>query len=497
MKWKLTLATLLLASGLATAAHAQTLRFGLMEDPDALDPTFARTFAGRMVFSALCDKLVDIDSNLKIVPQLATEWSWSDDLKSLTMKLRPGVLFHDGEKFDAAAVKFNLERHLKSPGSQRRGEIAAIDTVTVVDDLTVKINLKTPFAPLVAQFTDRAGMMVSPKAAQALGDKFATAPVCAGPFRFVERVAQDRIVVERFDNYWNKDAIFLRRIEFRTIPDTTVRLTNLRSGQLDLLERLAPTDLAQVRSDSKLKIGATIELGYQSLVVNTSKATPIGSNPKVREALELSIDRNALNQVVFNGEFLPGNQWVSPKNPYYVDAYPIPKRDVAKAKALLKEAGVVNPTFNMTVYADNLSQQVAQVVQAMAKETGFDIKLQSTDFGTALNLADQGNFDVLLYNWSGRPDPDGNTYNFFACKAPLNYSRFCNDKASTALEASRLTNDTAQRKTAWKDLAAAVLADRPIIYLYHRKLLWAYTTRLKGFGDYPDGLVRFTGLKLD
>jgi len=133
----------------------------------------------------------------------------------------------------------------------------------------------------------------------------------------------------------------------------------------------------------------------------------------------------------------------------------------------------------------------------MAKEAGFDIRIQATDFGTTLNLGDQGNFDVMLYNWSGRPDPDGNTYNFLACKAPLNYTRYCNDKAMAALEASRLTNDVDKRKAAWKNLAAQVLADRPMIYLYHRKLLWAYTTRLKGFGDYPDGLVRFTGLKLD
>ncbi len=498
MMWKRTLATLLLAAGLATSAQAQTLRFGLMEDPDALDPTFARTFSGRMVFAALCDKLVDIDAKLNIVPQLATEWAWSADQKTLTLKIRDGVKFHDGEKLDAEAVKFNLERHLKSPGSQRRGEIAAIDTVEVVDPLTVKINLKTPFAPLLAQFTDRAGMMVSPKAAKELGDKFATAPVCSGPFKFVERVAQDRIAVEAFPDYWNKGAIFLKRIEFKVIPDTTVRLTNLRSGQLDLLERLAPTDLAQVQSDSKLKVGSTYELGYQTLLINLTKDNPLAKNAKVREALELSLDRDAINQVVFNGEFLAGNQWVSPKNPNYVAEFPIPKRDVAKAKALLKEAGVTTPlAVNLTIFSDNLSQQSAQVIQAMAKEVGFDLKIQSTDFGTALNLADQGNYDVMLYNWSGRPDPDGNTFNFLACKAPLNYPRYCNDKAEAAFQGERQNNDPAVRKAAWKDLATAVLADRPLIYLYHRKLLWAYSTKLTGFGEYPDGLVRFTGLKLN
>lgn len=231
----LTVGAVSLSPALHRTAEAQTLRFGLMEDPDALDPTLARTFTSRMVFAAMCDKLVDIGPDLKPVPQLATGWNLSEDQKTLTMTLRPGVLFHDGETLDAAAAKYSIERHLKLPGSQRRGEIAPVDRVEVVDDLTFRVILKTPFAPLMAQFTDRAGMMVSPKAAERLGDKFSTAPVCAGPFKFVERVPQDRIVVERFADYWNKDQIHLKRIEFRPIPDGTVRLTNLRAGQLELL----------------------------------------------------------------------------------------------------------------------------------------------------------------------------------------------------------------------------------------------------------------------
>ena len=172
----------------ATAAQAQTatapanlpnLRIGLAEDPDVLDPTLARTFVGRIVFAALCDKLVDVDEKLTIVPQLALAWDWSADNKALTMKLRPGVTFHDGEKLDAAAVKFNLERHKTMAGSNRRGELAPLATVDVVDALTVRLNLSAPFAPLMAALADRAGMMVSPKAAQAAGDKFGTKPVCS------------------------------------------------------------------------------------------------------------------------------------------------------------------------------------------------------------------------------------------------------------------------------------------------------------------------------
>src|SRR6185436_20167421 len=155
----------------------------------------------------------------------------------------PGVTFHDGEKLDAAAVKYNIERHKTMAGSNRRGELAPVAGVDVVDPLTVRLNLSAPFAPLLAQLADRAGMMVSPKAAQAEGDKFGAKPVCSGPFRFVERVAQDRIVVEKYAGYWNKDQIHFDKIVYTPIPDATVRLANLRSGQLDFIERVASSDM--------------------------------------------------------------------------------------------------------------------------------------------------------------------------------------------------------------------------------------------------------------
>src|SRR5438477_4760670 len=166
------------------STQAQTLRVGLAEDPDVLDPTMARTFVGRIVFAGLCDKLLDLDEKLNIVPQLATSYEWSADNKTLTLKLRSGVTFHDGEKLDAAAVKYNLERHKNMQGSSRRGELAVVSSVEVADPATVRLHLSAPFAPLLTVLTDRSGMMVSPKAAEAAGDKFSVKPVCSGPFRF-------------------------------------------------------------------------------------------------------------------------------------------------------------------------------------------------------------------------------------------------------------------------------------------------------------------------
>ena len=239
-----------------TLASAQTLRIGLAEDPDVLDPPLARTFVGRIVFAALCDKLFDIDEKLAIVPQLATGYEWSADHKALIIKLRRDVTFHDGERFDAAAVKFNIERHKNMAGSNRRGELGPVTNVDVIDQSTVRLNLTAPFSPLLAQLADRAGMMVSPKAAQAEGDKFGSRPVCSGPFRFVERIAQDRIVLERYPNYWNKGEIHFDRIVYLPIVDATVRLANLKSGQLDFIERVGTSDISALKTDARFTINA-------------------------------------------------------------------------------------------------------------------------------------------------------------------------------------------------------------------------------------------------
>lgn len=495
------LAALAAALLLSFEAHAQTtLRIGLAEDPDALDPTTARTYVGRIVFAALCDKLFDIDEKLNIVPQLALSHETSADGKEVTIKLRPGVKFQDGEPFDAEAAKFSLDRHLTMPTSFRKPELTALDHVDVVDPLTIKLVLKTPYSPLIAQLTDRAGMMVSPKAAKEEGDKFGLHPVCAGPYKFVERVQQDRIVFEKFADYWNKDNVFIDRIVYLPINDATVRLANLKSGGLDLIERVLATDIKDVRADPKLKLSTALELGYLGLTINIGHDKNKGAlsqSEKVRQALDLSIDREAINQVVFNGEFTPGNQWVSPEHPYYQKAFPIPKRDVEKAKALLKEAGVKLPvSVDLMVPKGAEDESVAQVIQSMAAEAGFDIKIRLIEFATSFKQAQAGEFQAFLIGWSGRIDSDGNSYVFLHSGAPLNDGVYSNPDVDKGFEDARLTSDPAKRKAIYEKVTGQVLKDEPIIYLYHRKLLIAHTAKLEGYRQMPDGLVRVIGLKL-
>ena len=490
---------LLLAALLFTgAAHAQTLRVALREDPDILDPTLARTYVGRIVFMGLCDKLFDINEKLEIVPQLATGYTW-DSPTVLTLKLRDGVLFHDGEKFDAAAVKTTLERHLTLPGSFRRSEIDKIDTIEVVDPLTVRITLKEPNAPLLAQFADRAGMILSPKAIAASGRDFGLKPVCTGPFKFVERIAQDRIVLERFPQYWNAAAIKLDRVIYLPIPDSSVRLANLQAGSVDLVEYVLPTDVAAVRANPKLRLVVSDYLGYQGLTINIGNGPraekPLGQDSRVRRAFEASLDRQAMIDVVYAGLYTPTAQAVPSTSPFYVPSIAPPGRDVAKAKALLKEAGVPNPTFTLVTTTTADAQRLALVVQAMTKEAGFTVKIQSTEFATSLNMADKGDFEAYVLAWSGRADPDGNVYSFDACKQPLNYAGYCVPEVDELLNASRTQRDVADRKKTYEQIAARVLKDRPIVYLYHRNWLWVHSAKLSGVRSVPDGLLRVVGLK--
>src|SRR5262245_52606686 len=215
------------------AAQKKALVVALNQDPDVLDPTLSRTYVGRIIYAQMCEKLYEIDEQLRIAPQLAAELpAFTDGGKTVTIKLRPRVKFNDGTPMDAEAVRFSLDRHLNLKGSNRKSEIDHITAIEVVDPLTVRLRLKTPFAPLVAVLADRSGMPVSPTQVKKTGEKFGTAPVCVGPWSFVERVPQDRIVLEKSAHYFDPGQARFDRLVFRIIPDDNVRLANLRPGDV-------------------------------------------------------------------------------------------------------------------------------------------------------------------------------------------------------------------------------------------------------------------------
>ncbi len=490
------IAVLLLTAGSASAQSV--LRIGLNDDPDALDPTISRAYVGRLVFAALCDKLFDVTPDLKIVPQLATSYEWARDSRSVTLKLRPGVKFHDGEPFNAEAVRFNIERHITMPGSFRKSEIGEIAKVDVVDDLTVRLNLSQPLVPLLAALTDRAGMMVSPKAAKELGDRFGTKPVCAGPYKFVERVAQGKIVLERFADYWDKANIHIDRVEFVPITDSTARVASLRSGDLTMIERVSPTDLKQIRDDSRLKIVGVPELGFQVIRLNANNGpkSKLLADVRLRQAIDLAIDRAALVKAIFNDEYIPGNQFVSPSNLYYNAKLPVRKRDVARAKQLLRDAGQPNLAFTLIVPPERDRQEASLLIQAMLAEAGITMTIQTQENVTMLTAGKRGDYEAYFTFWSGRPDPDGNIFTHYTCKGAQNDSHYCNADFDALVTRARHVADPAERKKLYEQATEFLLRDLPGLHLWHRRVFTGFSGKLQGFTPYPDGIIRLRGLKL-
>ncbi len=482
------------------AASAQTFHIALREDPDLLDPTLAQSYVGRIVFAGLCDKLFDIDAKLNVVPMLATSYNWESPT-SLILHLRPGVTFQDGTKMDAAAVVATFTRDLTMQGSARKGELANVTGAEVVDPLTVKVTLSKPNAALIAQLTDRAGMILSPAATAKEGKDFGLHPVCAGPFAFKSRVAQDQIVLDRYPGYWDAKAIHFDQVVYRPFPDGSVRLANLQAGALDLSEQILPTDVAAVRKDPKLEVVISPGIGYNGITFNTGNGpqskTPLGENALVRQAFELSIDRQALVQVVYNGMFAPTAQAMSSLSPYFDKSLTVGARDVAKAKELLKQAGVKTPVpVTLTITNNSDSQQLGVVIQSMAKEAGFDVKLRTLEFATSLQAGHKGDFEAYLIGWSGRVDPDGNLTPFLHTGSFFNYGHYSSPAMDKLLGEGLAENDFAKRKAIYDQVQELSNKDLPLMYLYTLSNIVGMKKSVQGFVPVPDGMIRLQGVSM-
>jgi peptide/nickel transport system substrate-binding protein len=488
----------LLLAAAAAPAHAQSvLRIGLQDDPDTFDPARAYSFVGRIILSSLCNKLVDVAPDLSFTPQLALSWETAPDGRAVTFHLRPGVKFQDGTDVDAAAVAFNLDRDLHLPGSRRRSEIQAIDTIDVVDKLTVKLNLKTPFAPLVAQLSDRAGVIASPRALQNPAG-YDAAPACSGPYKFVDRAAQDHVTLARDPSYWDAGHFHIDRVEYHIVTDPTVRLADLRAGSLDFAERILASDVATLKADKRLKVAIGPSLMYYGITINMANGTggnpDFQKHPELRAALDAAIDRNAINQVIYDGNATIGNQALPPTSPYYAKDRPVRgDADPARAKALIAQSGVAHPHLVLNVANSADQAQLGQMIQSMAQQAGIDISLRTLEFQTLLSQQAAGSFEADLIGWSGRVDPDGDTYTLLGCKSPTNDGRYCG-AAEPFLLAGQADTDQAKRLEDYHKALAIIADDRPIIYLYHPPLIMGMTAKLQGYVFNPDGLIRLRDL---
>jgi peptide/nickel transport system substrate-binding protein len=483
------------------AAFAQgTLNIGLRQDPDVLDPTLGSSYVGRVVYAAMCDKLFDLDTRLNVVPQLARSYEYESPTR-LVIRLRDDVVFHDGERMDAEAVRYKLNRDLTIQGSMRVGEINAIQTIEIVDPLTIRLILKEPNAPLLVALTDRAGIMISPKAAEAAGREFGQRPVCAGPFAFASRVVNDRITLRRFAQHYDAANFHFDQIVYHSQPNSSVRAANLRAGSLDLVEQIVPNDVAAIRGDQRLRLVVGDGLAYTGINFNIANGananTAIGRDKRVRQAFELSVDSAALNQVVFDGLYLPTVQANPPSSPFFFPELQPPARDIARARALLREAGVTAPVpVVITVTNSPDQQQAGEVIQAMAAEAGFQVTLKVMEFASSLQAGYAGDFQAYLIGWSGRADADGNMWQLLHSRGTFNYGRWKNEEADALLDAARRPTDPAERRAIYAKFWAIQRDELPLMYLWTAKNIVGLKASLEGFELVPDGLIRVRGLRV-
>jgi peptide/nickel transport system substrate-binding protein len=309
-------------------------------------------------------------------------------------------------------------------------------------------------------------------------------------------VAQDRITLERNPRYWNAPAIDFDRVVFQTITDPSVRLVNLRAGQIDIANRLAATDAAAVKGEPKLRLVTSPSLGYQIMTFNLARETPFGRDARVRKAFEMAIDRQALNQVVYDGLFVPSNQTEAPGSRYYNPDFPVPPRDVEGARKLLASAGAPHPALTVLVGNDAVSAQVGQVLQAMVAEAGFEMKIEQRESAALVASTKAGTYDAAIVIWSGRPDPDGNATIWMSCGGFVNWGKYCNKELDGLFTRGAGITDPAQRVPVYRRAVELMQQDRSYLVLYHFTWLWGMSAEVQGFVPMPDGIMRPQGVKI-
>jgi peptide/nickel transport system substrate-binding protein len=368
----------------------------------------------------------------------------------------------------------------------------------------VRLTLSRPYAPLTAQLANPAGMVMSPAALDHYGDNFGTNPVCVGPFKFVSRTSGSEIVLARSDDYYDRSKVKLDKIVYRIIVNPNVRAANLQSGDIQVAEQLAASSVTSLQADSKTRVVAGGGLGYTGLTINVGNAngstappgpidTPLAQHPELRQALELSLSRDVINKVAFNGLADPDCSPLPTQSPYRQPDLQCSKRNLVRARELVASSGVRTPIpVTLLVSTGGTAQRVGQVIQAMAKDAGFDVRIDSTEAATASVQSRAGKFDTYLFFWSGRTDPDGNTTGIITTGGALNYGGLHDPAIDQAVKQAAATLDIAARRQSYAQALNRQHELHSVIYLYHERFYLGLAKNIAGVPFYADGIPRFT-----
>ncbi|MBM3596742.1 MAG: hypothetical protein FJX35_00900 [Alphaproteobacteria bacterium] len=489
--------------GLAQSAPAAikrggTLRVAIFADPLTFDQHITGNLQGRTACRAIYDTLLTIDREGRLAPGLVESWSQPDD-QTFLLKLRQGVKFHDGTPFDAAAVKFNIDR-IRDPklGSIRGGEIRALDTVEVVDAHTVKLNLKSAFAAFLFPFTDVTGCIASPTAMQKWGNDYGLHPVGAGPFRLVQYQKDTQTVMEKSADYWDKGKPYLDRLILRPIPTDSTRLAELRSGGVDIAEALPLQDIRRLRQTQEIIVSEKVGFRWEYFGFNLNDQFP-GKSKKFRQAFQWAIDREALHQAAYFGTGSIGYDGILPGSPFHDPNYKPYKRDMEMAKRLIGESGLSTPiVIKGPLQPDPVKQRAAQVFQATAAELGVKVEIEQVDSAGYRDALRGGKMPMDLQGWWGyRPDPD--QYLAILLHSSGSYAQYHgykNPRMDQLIDAERTARTEAERRKAFRELSELMNDDAVYVPWHYSSDFKGLHPRVKGFFHSQDAIMTFEDIHL-
>jgi peptide/nickel transport system substrate-binding protein len=440
-------------------------------EPASLDPAYSNASTDRRVYNLFVENLLQQDDTGKFVPMLAESWEYAADRRSITFRLRKGVKFHDGTEFDAAAVKFNLDRIVDPAANTRArqylGDYASAD---VIDSSTVRINMKQASGAFLSVLALEAGSMLSPTAIKAMGQDFGRRPVGTGPFKVVSWTS-GRVEAERFDGYWRDGADgrklpYLDKVVVRVISNTAVKIVELKAGGIQIGDTIQVKDFDQVERDPNLQLVDTIQGIQQYMAFNVTR--PPFDNADLRKAVALAINRPVIERVISRGQGVVSQGLKPPSSLAYDKSIKGHGYDVAAAKAAYQKSGHKGPITLVVIQRDP-DTQIAQMLQAMLKEAGIELKIEVLERQAWLDKVLGKTYQVGILRASiPRPDPDLTFSNFYGKNAKQNYSGFQNERIDALVDEARRESDPEMRRKAYAELQQILLDNHAETYFFFR-----------------------------
>ncbi len=479
-----------------------TLTAAIFADPLTFDPHFTGNLQGRAATRAIHDTLFRVNAQGRLAPGLVESWEQPDD-RTFVLRLRANLKFQDGTPLDAAAVKFNIDR-IRDPkttaaGGIRAGEISTLDTVEVVDTRTVKLTLKSPFAAFLFPFTDVTGCVGSPAALQRWGADYSLHPVGAGPFRMAEYAKDNRTVLEKNGDYWDKGKPYLDRVVLRPIPTDSTRLAELRAGGVQLAEALPLQDVQRLRQSKEIVVSEKIGFRWEYFGFNLAEAYP-GRSKKFRQAFQWAIDREALHQVAYFGTGSIGYDGIMPGSPFHDPNYTPFKRDLNMAKKLIAESGIGAPvTIQAPLQPDPVKQRAGQLFQATAAELGVKVNIEQIDSAGYRDQLRAGKMAIDLFGWWGyRPDPD--QYLGILLHSSGSYAKYhsySNPKMDELILAERAARTEAERRKVFRQISELMNEDAVYVPWHYSSDFKGLHSNVKGFVHAQDAITHFDEIWLE